>query len=164
MTLDDLKDLYIEQLRDLYNAENQLVEALPKKVEASSHGELRQAFESHLDETREHVSRLEEIFSNLGEDPSGEKCEAMEGLIEEAEELLEKDADVDVLDAGLIAAAQRVEHYEIAGYGTVRTYAERLNRQDDADLLNRTLQEEEAADKKLTGIAENVVNPEAAHA
>ena len=164
MTLDDLKDLYIEQLRDLYNAENQLVEALSKEIEASSHGELRQAFEAHLEETREHVSRLEEIFGNLGEDPSGEKCEAMEGLIKEAKELLEKDADVDVLDAGLIAAAQRVEHYEIAGYGTVRTYAERLNRQDDADLLSRTLQEEEAADEKLTQIAENVVNPEAAHA
>ena len=164
MTLDDLKDLYIEQLRDLYNAENQLVEALSKQVEASSHGELQKAFEAHLDETREHISRLEKVFDNLGEDPSGEKCEAMEGLIEEAEELLEKDADTDVLDAGLIAAAQRIEHYEIAGYGTVRTYAQRLDRQDDADILNRTLQEEEATDKKLTEIAENVVNPEAAHA
>lgn len=164
MTLNDLKDLYIEQLRDLYNAENQLIETLPEMAEAASHPELQQAFESHLEETRQHVSRLEQIFDSLGEDPGGEKCEAMKGLIEEAHELLEKDADPDVIDAGLIASAQRVEHYEIAGYGTVRTYAETLDRSQEGDLLYETLQEEEGADEKLTQIAESVVNPEAAHA
>lgn len=164
MTLNDLKDLYIEQLRDLYNAENQLIEALPQMAEAASHSELQQAFESHLEETRQHVSRLEQIFDSLGEDPTGEKCEAMEGLIEEAQELLQKDADPDVIDAGLIASAQRVEHYEIAGYGTVRTYAETLDRSEEGDLLYETLQEEEDADEELTQIAESVVNPEAVHA
>lgn len=161
MTLDNLKDLYVEQLRDLYNAEQQLTEALPQMVEAASHSELRQAFESHLKETREHVQRIESIFNDLGESPSGEKCEAMEGLIEEGEELLEKDADDDVLDAGLIAAAQKVEHYEISGYGTVATYAELLDRDNDHEILTRTLSEEKEADKKLNRIAKEIVNPEA---
>lgn len=161
MTLDNLKDLYVEQLRDLYNAEQQLTEALPQMVEAASHSELRQAFESHLEETREHVQRIESIFNDLGESPSGEKCEAMEGLIEEGEGLLEKDADNDVLDAGLIAAAQKVEHYEISGYGTVATYAELLDRDNDHEILTRTLSEEKDADKKLNRIAKEIVNPEA---
>lgn len=159
MTLDNLKDLYVEQLRDLYNAEQQLTEALPQMVEAASHSELRQAFESHLEETREHVQRIESIFNDLGESPSGEKCEAMEGLIEEGEELLQKDADDDVLDAGLIAAAQKVEHYEISGYGTVATYAELLDRDNDHKILTRTLSEEKEADKKLNRIAKDIVNP-----
>ncbi len=161
MTLDNLRDLYVEQLRDLYNAEQQLTEALPQLVEAASHSELRQAFESHLEETREHVQRIETIFNDLGESPEGEKCEAMEGLIEEGEELLEKDADDDVLDAGLIAAAQKVEHYEISGYGTVATYAELLDRDNDHEILTRTLSEEKEADKKLNRIAKEIVNPEA---
>lgn len=161
MTLDNLRDLYIEQLRDLYNAEKQLSEALPEMAESASHSELRQTFESHLEETREHAKRIERIFKDLGESPQGEKCEAMEGLIKEGEEILEKDADDDVRDAGLIAAAQRVEHYEIAGYGTVATYAELLDRQEDHDILGRTLAEEKEADKKLNRIAKEIVNPKA---
>lgn len=164
MTLDSLRDLYVEQLRDLYNAENQLVEALPEMADNATHAELRQALESHLEETREHVERLEEVFDNLDEDPTGEMCEAMEGLIEEGNELLEKDADDDVLDAGIIAAAQRVEHYEIAAYGTVVTYAEMLGRNDDQELLAETLNEEKQADEKLNRIAKQIVNPAAATA
>lgn len=161
MTLNNLRDLYVEQLRDLYNAEQQLTEALPKMAKAASHSELRQAFESHLKETREQAQRIEKIFQDLGESPSGEKCEAMEGLIEEGSAMIEKDADEDVRDAGLIAAAQRVEHYEIAGYGTVATYAELLDRSEDHKVLTRTLEEEKEADKKLNRIAKEIVNPEA---
>lgn len=161
MTLDNLNDLYTEQLRDLYNAEKQLSEALPKMAQHASHSELKQALESHLEETREQAERIEQIFKNLNESPQGEKCEAMEGLIEEGEEILETDADEDVRDAGIIAAAQRVEHYEIAGYGTVATYAEMLDRSDDHKFLTRTLSEEKEADKKLNRIAKEIVNPEA---
>lgn len=161
MKLDDLKDLYIEQLRDLYNAENQLVEALPEMRDAATHPELKDAFSSHLEETRQHVSRLEQVFDRLNEDPSGEKCEAMEGLLEEAREMINQQASKDVRDAGLITSAQRIEHYEMAGYGTVATYAEELDRSEDHDVLGRTLQEEEGADEKLTRLAKNVVNMEA---
>lgn len=162
MTVESLQDLYIEQLRDLYNAESQFVDALPEMVEMASNQELSQAFQEHLDETREHKQRLERIFRTLGEDPTGEKCEAMEGLIREAKEVAEEGREANAMDAALIAQAQRVEHYEMAGYGTVRTYAQRLNRSGDADVLASTLDEEKAADKKLTKIAEQVVNPKAA--
>ena len=161
MTLETLKDLYVEQLRDLYSAENQLLEALEEMAENATHSELREAFESHLEETEEHVSRLDKIFARLGEDAEGEHCEAMEGLIEEADELLEKDATDEVLDAGMIAAAQRVEHYEIAAYGTVATYAEMLGEKADLELLRETLGEEKEADGKLNKIAKQIVNPDA---
>lgn len=164
MTLESLKDLYVEQLRDLYSAEKQLIDALPNVRDNASHDELREAFESHLEETREHARRLEQIFEGLDENPQGETCEAMQGLVKEADEILSKDADDDVLDAGIIAGAQRVEHYEISGYGTVATYAEMLGRNDDYQLLSKTLNEEKEADEKLNRIAKNVVNPEAAHA
>lgn len=161
MTVESLKDLYIEQLRDLYNAESQLADALPNMVDMASSDELVQAFEDHLEETREQKKRLERIFRNLGEDPTGEKCEAMEGLIHEAKEIARESRDADALDAALIAQAQRIEHYEIAGYGTVRTYARQLDRDDDINVLKETLDEEKTADKKLTKIAEQIVNPKA---
>ena len=153
MQLNSLKDLFVEQLRDLYSAETQLVEALPKMASAASHDELRQAFEHHLDETRGHVDRLREIFGQLGTTPGSETCEAMKGLIAEGEEVVKAQGDSAVKDAALIAAAQRVEHYEIAGYGTVRTFADDLDLGDARDLLDQTLDEESSADKLLTKIA-----------
>ncbi len=161
MTIEDLQDLYIEQLRDLYNAESQLVEALPEMAEMAANDELADAFREHHEETREHLERLERVFENLEEDPTGEKCEAMEGLIRESQEVAKEGRDADATDAALIAQAQRIEHYEIAGYGTVRNYALRLDRSDDADVLASTLDEEKEADEELTGIAEQVVNPQA---
>jgi ferritin-like metal-binding protein YciE len=151
--LNSLKDLFVEQLRDLYSAETQLVEALPKMASAASHDELRQAFEHHLDETRGHVDRLREIFGQLGTTPGSETCEAMKGLIAEGEEVVKAQGDSAVKDAALIAAAQRVEHYEIAGYGTVRTFADDLDLGDARDLLDQTLDEESSADKLLTKLA-----------
>jgi ferritin-like metal-binding protein YciE len=151
--LNSLNDLFVEQLRDLYSAETQLVEALPKMASAASHDELRQAFEHHLDETRGHVDRLREIFEQLGTTPGSETCEAMKGLIEEGEEVVKAQGDAAVKDAALIAAAQRVEHYEIAGYGTVRTFADELDLGDARDLLDQTLDEESTADKLLTKLA-----------
>jgi ferritin-like metal-binding protein YciE len=181
MRLDNLRDLYIEQLQDLYSAEEQLTSALPKMVEAAAHPELRTAFQSHLEETRRHCERLqqvlgdlagtpsgqggsmmESIYTALGRSPAGHKCEAMAGLIEEGEEIVKAKADPDVRDAGLIAAAQRVEHYEIAGYGTVCTYAKLLGRTSDKDILGRTLDEDKATDEKLTELATRVVNLDAA--
>lgn len=161
MKLGSLMDLYVEELKDLYSAEKQLVKALPKMVKAASSDELATGFEDHLEETRGHVERLEAIFRGLKASPGGHKCEAMAGLVEEAKELMETDADPDVLDAGLIAAAQRVEHYEIAGYGTVRTYARLLGREGDVTLLQETLDEEGRADKKLTRLAERLINERA---
>lgn len=161
MKLDSLKKLYVEQLKDLYSAETQLVEALPTMAKAASSADLRNAFQEHLKQTRGHVDRLEQIFKNLDYKPTGQKCKGMEGLIEEGAEMAEEDADEDVRDAGLIAAAQRVEHYEIAGYGTVRTYARTLGRQEDVDLLQQTLDEEGETDKKLTALAESSINVEA---
>src|SRR6476660_4815156 len=140
MSLESLRDLYIEELRDLYNAENQLVKALPKMAKAASAPELRAAFEEHLAVTEGQVERLDQIFEKLGERATGKKCVAMEGLIEEGKELMKEEAEPSVLDAALISAAQKVEHYEIAGYGCVRTYAQRLGRDDDADLLQATLE------------------------
>ena len=162
LKLDSLRDRLVEELRDLYSAETQLVEALPKMAEAASSQELRSAFNHHLDQTREHVSRLKEVFSDIGEKSSGETCEAMKGLIKEGEILLKAEGDPGVRDAGLIGAAQRVEHYEIAGYGTARSLAQRLGDNRIVATLQQTLNEEAEADKKLTSIAEGQVNVSAA--
>jgi len=163
MKLEDLQDLFVEELKDLYSAENQLIKALPKMAKAASHEELRGAFEEHLEQTRTHVERLEKIFDRLGASPKGKKCKAMEGLIAEGKELLAEDAEPEVMDAGLISSAQRVEHYEIAGYGCVRTYAQLLGNDEAARLLQQTLDEEGQTDKKLTALAESAINLEAAH-
>jgi ferritin-like metal-binding protein YciE len=162
MKLENLHKLYVEQLKDIYSAETQLTKALPKMAKSASDNALKSAFESHLEETKSHVNRLETIFQTLDYSPRGPKCKGMAGLIEEGEELMkEEDIDPDVLDAGLIAAAQRVEHYEIAAYGTVRTFAQRLGYTDAATLLQQTLDEEYAADQKLTTIATDGVNEQA---
>ena len=158
LKLNSLRDLFIEELRDLYSAETQLVEALPKMAEAAASRELTAAFEQHLEQTREHVSRLENIFQQIGEKSSGETCEAMKGLIKESEILVKAEGDPDVRDAGLIGAAQRVEHYEMAGYGTARSLAHRLDEHQTADILQQTLNEEGEANKKLTSLAESQVN------
>jgi ferritin-like metal-binding protein YciE len=161
MSLDNLKDLYIEQLQDLYSAENQILKALPDMEQRAQHQELKSAFREHRQVTEEQVRRLDQIFDDLGAKPGGHHCHGMEGLIKEGKEMLREEGDSGVIDAGLIAAAQRVEHYEIAGYGTVRTYAQQLGRESDADLLQRTLDEEGETDKRLTRLAEQVVNPDA---
>ena len=161
MKLESLKDLYREQLKDLYSAETQLLDALPKMADAASAPDLKRAFSEHLRQTQEHVRRLERIFDQLGERPGGHTCEGMKGLIREGEEMMAMKGDAAVLDAGLIAAAQRVEHYEIAGYGTVRTYAELLGHDEHMTLLERTLDEEEQTDELLTRLAESHVNEEA---
>jgi ferritin-like metal-binding protein YciE len=148
-----LKELYIDELKDIYNAENQLVKALPKMAKAANSDELRTGFEEHLEQTRGHVQRLEQIFKELGEKPSGKKCKAMEGLVAEGAETMGEDYEDDVMDAALIAAAQRVEHYEIAAYGTVRTYAELLGEDTAVQLLEQTLEEEKETDQKLTDMA-----------
>jgi ferritin-like metal-binding protein YciE len=151
----------VDELKDLYSAEKQLVKALPKMAKNASNPELKEAFTNHLQETEGHVERLEQIFEMLGERAGGKKCKGMEGLIEEAKELLEEDATEEVLDAGLISKAQHVEHYEIAGYGTVRTYARQLGLDDQAELLQETLDEEGKTDELLTQLAESSVNLEA---
>jgi len=151
-----LKDLYIDELKDLYNAENQLVKALPKLARAAASDELRQGFEEHLEQTKGHVERLEKIFQMLDESPKGKKCKGMEGLIVEGSEVMEEDYEGSLLDAALIGAAQRVEHYEIAGYGTARSFAESLGQTDHVSLLNETLEEEKETDQKLTELAKQV--------
>ena len=156
-----LKDLFIDELKDLYNAENQLVKALPKMAKASQFPELKAGFEEHLEQTKGHVERLESIFSKLGENPKGKKCKGMEGLIEEGEEVISEQKNSNALDAGLIISAQKVEHYEIASYGCARTWASRLGLERVAELLEETLQEERATDEKLTELAESMVNEEA---
>lgn len=161
MEMESLKELYIDELKDLYSAEKQLVKALPKMAKNATNPELKEAFTTHLHETEGHVERLEQIFEMLGERPGGKKCKGMEGLVEEAKELLEEDATEEVLDAGMISKAQHVEHYEMAGYGTVRTYARLLGLDDQADLLQETLDEEGHANELLTQIAESSVNIEA---
>ena len=153
MQLQTLRDLLVEQLRDLHSAETQLVDALPAMAAAATHDELRQAFEHHLEETREHVTRLDEIFGELGAGSAGELCKGMHGLIEEGREFVRTGGDPAVRDAALIAAAQRVEHYEISAYGTVRTLADQLELGHARDLLDQTLDEESAADRLLTKIA-----------
>jgi ferritin-like metal-binding protein YciE len=158
MELETLKDLYVEELKDLYSAEKQLVKALPKMAKAANSPELQQAFKTHLRQTAEHASRLEKICSDLGVSPRGKKCVGMEGLIEEGSDLIKEEPDPDVLDAGLISAAQHVEHYEMAGYGTVRTYARQLGFDDQANLLQQTLDEEGETDHLLTALAESGIN------
>jgi ferritin-like metal-binding protein YciE len=154
MNLTSLEKVFIHELKDLYSAENQLLEALPKMAEAAHSDELRQGFEQHLEETKEHVKRIEQIFEDLNGSPTGEKCDGMAGLIAEGEEIIEMNGDPGVKDAALIAAAQRVEHYEIAGYGSARTFAKHLGKKDAEKLLQQTLDEEGTTDKKLTDLAE----------
>jgi ferritin-like metal-binding protein YciE len=161
MKLESLKDLYVEQLKDLYSAENQLVEALPKMAEKANAPDLRKGFQDHLRQTEQHVKRLERIFKDLKVSPGGKECEGMKGLVKEGEEMMKMKGEPSAIDAGLIAAAQRVEHYEIAGYGTVRTYAELLERDEHVSLLEQTLREEEETDERLTELAESHVNEEA---
>lgn len=156
-----LEELLQDELKDLYSAENQIIKALPKMAKAATSPELRRAFERHLEETRRQVERLDEIGAELDMKMTGKKCKGMEGLIAEGKELLEEDLPEEALDAGLIGAAQKVEHYEIAAYGTARTHAEMLGYRRVAKLLQQTLNEEGATDKKLTQLAESVVNFEA---
>jgi ferritin-like metal-binding protein YciE len=156
MKIESLRDLYVEQLKDLYNAEQQLIKALPKMAKGSSSEELRAAFEDHLGQTKQHAQRIETIFEQMGENVSGKKCKAMEGLVKEGGEVLEEDMVDAIKDAAIIAAAQRVEHYEIAGYGCVHAYATRLGEDNAASLLAQTLDEEKKADVLLNGIAEQL--------
>ena len=162
-SLDTLHDLFVHELRDLYDAENQLIKALPLMSQAAQSQELKRAFDTHLRETKEQSRRLEQVFQGLGEKPSGKSCKAMQGLIAEAKELLEEDADPDVMDAALIVAAQKVEHYEIAGYGSVCTFGELLGYNDATELLKETIDEEERTDKLLTEVARQL-NPKAGSA
>jgi len=162
MQKDSLRELYVNELKDLYNAETQLVKALPKMAKASSNAELRQGFEEHLRQTSEHVSRLEQIFEMLGEKATGKKCLGMEGLVKEGAETMSEDYEDAVKDAAIIGAAQRVEHYEIAGYGTVRAFAELLGENEHVSLLEQTLEEEKETDEKLTELAGSI-NLEAAN-
>ncbi len=161
MEMETLQDLYVEGLKDLYSAENQILKALPQMIKKASHPQLKKAFTAHERQTRQQAKRLERICRELGEKPTGKKCVGMEGLIEEAQELLKEKPDPEVLDAGLISKAQHVEHYEMAGYGTVRTYAEQLGLTKHAELLQQTLDEEGEADKRLTALAESSINLEA---
>jgi ferritin-like metal-binding protein YciE len=161
MAMETMQDLYLHELKDIYNAEKQILQALPKMAKAANHASLRKAFEEHQQVTEEQVRRLETIFDDLGEKAAGKKCKGMEGLIEEGEEILEEDADPDVRDAAMIAAAQRVEHYEIAAYGTARTYAKQLGFDRHVELLQQTLDEEAATDERLTQLAETRVNRDA---
>ena len=156
MASDSLKELYIDELKDLYSAENQLIKALPKMAKAASAEDLREGFQEHLEQTKGHVQRLEEIFRSLDESPKGKKCVGMEGLVKEGAEVMEEDFEDAVLDEGLIGAAQRVEHYEIAAYGTVCEFAKVLGEAEHASLLEETLQEEKKTDEKLTGLAKRV--------
>ncbi len=158
-----MQDLFLHELKDLYSAEKQLVRALPKMAKAAASEHLRNAIEMHLDETKAQVERLEQVFQMLDKKPRAEKCEAMEGLLKEGEKLIEEEGDEQVKDAALIGAAQRVEHYEIAGYGCARTYAEMLGMHKAAELLQMTLDEEKAADEKLNELAMSEVNVQAQH-
>lgn len=161
MKIKTLRDLYINELKDLFSAENQLVKALPKMAKAASNPELRAAIEEHLEETREHAARLQQIFETLGASARGKTCKAMEGLVAEGAEIIAEDMPDTVKDAALIGASQRVEHYEIAGYGCARTYARLLGEDDAVELLTQTLEEEAACDERLTELAESAVNEEA---
>lgn len=155
------KDLFVEQIEDLYDAEHRLTEALPKMAEAASSSQLKQAFQHHLTETQGHVSRLERIFREINVEPKRNTCQAMKGLVAEGEEMIKAKGDPSIKDAALIAAAQRVEHYEISGYGTARSFARRLGLTQAPGLLQQTLEEESAADQKLNQIAEGSVNAQA---
>ncbi|MBA3444956.1 MAG: ferritin-like domain-containing protein [Gemmatimonadales bacterium] len=164
MSLDSLEKLFIEELRDIYNAEKQLTRALPRMAKAAESPDLERAFTSHLKETEGQIKRLERVFQEVGQAVRGKKCKGMEGLIEEGKEMMEEDGEPQVIDAALIASAQKVEHYEIAAYGCLRTYAELLGYSEAAQLLQQNLQEEEAADKKLTQLGESGINEAAASA
>ena len=161
MRIESMQDLFLEQIRDLYDAEERLIKALPKMAEAATSSELRSALEQHLEETRGQQRRLEQVFAEIGEDPKTETCEAMKGLIKEGEEIMDDIKQSPLRDAGMIAAGNRIEHYEIAGYGTARTIAQTLGLTKSVDLLQQTLEEEKRADAKLTQIAETSVNPQA---
>lgn len=156
MEMTSLRELYIDELKDLYSAETQLVKALPKMAKAATSKQLKAGFEKHLKETREHVERLKKVFEDLDASPRGKTCKAMQGLIEEGSDVISEDAEPEVKDAALIAAAQRVEHYEIAGYGCVRTYAKLLGDKQAEKILQKTLDEEGATDKKLTQLSERI--------
>jgi ferritin-like metal-binding protein YciE len=158
MKLNTLKDLYIYEIKDLYSAEKQLIKALPKMAKAATNEELANGFRAHLEQTKKHVERLERILSGQNQSTRGAKCKGMEGLIAEGSEMIEEEGDEEVRDAGLIAAAQRVEHYEIAGYGTARTYAELLGDKEAVKVLQTTLNEEAETDKKLTSLAISSIN------
>jgi ferritin-like metal-binding protein YciE len=162
MKYESLKDLYLDELRDIYDGENVIVKALPKMADAASSPELRNAFLQHLEQTKGHVSRLEEIFEGNGEKAKAKKCDGVRGIIDEGEDLMSEKTQPPIMDAGLIAGAQRVEHYEMAVYGSLRNWAERLGNSRDVSLLEQTLSEEKEADQKLTQIAEQSVNREAA--
>ena len=161
MELESLKDLYIHELKDLYSAENQIIKALPKMAKAATHAKLVAGFKEHLEQTREHALRLEQILESHDETTRGPKCKGMEGLLKEGEEMIKEDAADAVRDAGLISAAQRVEHYEMAGYGCARTYAQELGDKAGANLLQKTLDEEGATDKKLSKLAISTINLDA---
>lgn len=156
MKMENLQDLYIHELKDLYSAEIQIIKALPKMAKAATHPKLADGFRQHLEQTKEHAARLEKILKSHDETTRGPKCKGMEGVLKEGQEMIEEDAEDDVRDAGLITAAQRVEHYEMAGYGTARTYAQLLGDNAGAKLLQKTLDEEGATDKKLTKLAESI--------
>jgi len=157
-----LDELYVDLLKDLYSAETQLIRALPKMAKAAGSSDLQTAFEEHLKQTKNQAERIERIFAERGNSsPKGKKCVGMEGLIEEGKEIMQENMEEQVMDAGLIAAAQKVEHYEIAGYGTARAWAQQMGYDRDADLLQKSLDEESAANDKLTGIAESQVNVQA---
>ncbi|MBV8586584.1 MAG: ferritin-like domain-containing protein [Verrucomicrobia bacterium] len=162
MNLDTLQDLYIHELKDLYSVEKQLIGALPKMAKTAKSNELEAGFREHLEQTKKHAARLEEILARQNQSTRGKKCKGMEGIIAEGAELIQEEADPEVKDAGLIAAAQRVEHYEIAGYGTARTYAEMLGDDQGASLLQETLNEEKHTDEKLTHLAKSSINLAAA--
>ena len=155
-SLENLHDLFVQELRDLYDAEKQLTKALPLMAQAANSDQLRQGFESHLKETKEHAQRIEKIFGGLGTSPEGKTCKAMAGLIAEAKETIDEDADPDVLDAALIVAAQKVEHYEMAGYGSVCTFGRVLHYDDAVGVLKKTMTEEEATDRKLSKLSEQL--------
>jgi ferritin-like metal-binding protein YciE len=164
MQMESLQELLIEEMRDLYSAENQLLKAMPRMAKKASNPQLKKAFETHMKETEGQVQRLQKIFDKLGKKPTGKKCAAMEGLIEEGKEMMGEDMEDDVMDAALISVAQKVEHYEIASYGTVRTWAEQIGDEQTARLLQQTLDEEGKTDKLLTQLAESTINVEAAQA
>jgi len=164
MKVNSLKQLYVEELKDVYDAEHQIVKALPKMIKAASTPKLRETFEEHLEQTKDHVQRLEQIFKGLGERPKARKCDGVRGILDEGEKTTREGEAGPVLDAGLIAGAQRVEHYEMAAYGSLKTWAGQLGEDRAVQLLEATLQEEKAADQKLTEIAAGGVNAEASKA
>ncbi|MDQ2890385.1 MAG: ferritin-like domain-containing protein [Gemmatimonadota bacterium] len=162
MEMETLHELYVDELKDLYSAENQILKALPRMIKAATNRKLKQGFTKHERQTRQHVKRLERICRQLGEKPTGKKCVGMEGVLKEGSELIKERPEAEVLDAGLISAAQHVEHYEMAGYGTVRTWALLLGFDEQARLLQQTLDEERDTDDALTALAESSINLKAA--